>query len=282
MKISKYLEPPERFMWWHWQNLNDRKPHSEENPGLPIRGRCWWHFRKNRTVNFEWNLWGRSFRLGFDIDDEDLTFALALPPVSLYLSFSSTWKWVNRLAPKKVLDSVHYPNTIVIDERECQIAIHGNRLWINPWSKRGEWVKKDPWWERGVSFLINPFEWKHTGHDVRRSDGTWAPYVGCWERDKTPDGREEFTYPYRYVLNNGTVQERTATIFVDRRKWRPLCLRWTSLFERVETCIDVKFSEEVGERSGSWKGGCIGCGYELRPNETPLQCLRRMEAERKF
>jgi hypothetical protein len=26
----------------------------------------------------------------------------------------------------------------------------------------------------------------------------------------------------------------------------------------------------------------VGCGYELRPNETALECLRRMERERKF
>lgn len=46
--------------------------------------------------------------------------------------------------------------------------------------------------------------------------------------------------------------------------------------------IDVEFNAEVGERTGSWKGGCIGCGYQMNPNETPLQALRRMEAERKF
>jgi hypothetical protein len=40
--------------------------------------------------------------------------------------------------------------------------------------------------------------------------------------------------------------------------------------------------DEVGEEAGSWKGGVLGCGYTLLPNETPLQCLRRMEKERKF
>lgn len=32
----------------------------------------------------------------------------------------------------------------------------------------------------------------------------------------------------------------------------------------------------------SWKGGTIGCGYALRPNESPYECLKRMEQERKF
>jgi hypothetical protein len=41
-------------------------------------------------------------------------------------------------------------------------------------------------------------------------------------------------------------------------------------------------SKECGERKGSWKGGTLGCSYELLPNETPLDCLKRMEKERKF
>jgi len=28
--------------------------------------------------------------------------------------------------------------------------------------------------------------------------------------------------------------------------------------------------------------GTLGCGYELLPNETPLECLMRMEKEREF
>lgn len=57
---------------------------------------------------------------------------------------------------------------------------------------------------------------------------------------------------------------------------------WTTLFNRVIRSIDVEFDGEVGERTGSWKGGTIGCEYELRPNETPYECLKRMEQERKF
>lgn len=44
----------------------------------------------------------------------------------------------------------------------------------------------------------------------------------------------------------------------------------------------VEFDDEVGERTGSWKGGCTGCSYEWERNETMLSALRRMEATRKF
>lgn len=102
-----------------------------------------------------------------------------------------------------------------------------------------------------------PWAWKHRLHEVLT---------------------EPETHPYTYTLRSGEVQHRMATIKVYRRTWT----RWWLPFKRVSTSIDVEFSDEVGERSGSWKGGCIGCGYEMRPGETPLQALRRMELMRKF
>jgi hypothetical protein len=138
-------------------------------------------------------------------------------------------------------------------------------------------------WGRHYRMITMPWrDWSHIAHDVLRIDGTWAPYVGSWERDKEPDGRHIESYPYRYLLRNGEKQERTATIYVDRYEWRLRWLRWTRLFRRVSHYIDVSFSAEMGERTGSWKGGTIGCSYELRPGETPLECLRRMERDRRF
>lgn len=119
-------------------------------------------------------------------------------------------------------------------------------------------------------------------HEVRRADGSWVPFIGSWEQEKGTDGREEFTFTYQYKLKREEVQERTATVFVDRRAWRPTGFTWTGLFEKSRQTIDVAFSDEVGERSGSWKGGCVGCSWEMLPGETPEQTLRRMERERIF
>jgi len=88
-------------------------------------------------------------------------------------------------------------------------------------------------------------------------------------------------HPYTYRLESGEIQNRWATISRRRhilgRKWVP---KW--LYAREAQSIDIEFSDEVGERSGSWKGGTIGCSYKLREGETPEECLRRMEEERKF
>lgn len=140
------------------------------------------------------------------------------------------------------------------------------------------------WWHWRTKFWVwRPLgDWRHIRHDVQRPDGSFVPFVGSWEKDKSPDGRHEEVHDYTYVLRNGTVQKRKSTICVEEREWR-----WKLLFtlpypRKVRRCIDVQFDDEVGEGTGSWKGGAVGCGYTLLPNETPLQCLRRMEMERKF
>lgn len=152
-------------------------------------------------------------------------------------------------------------------------------------------------WGDHTKFLHMPWEWKHIKHEVRRADGSWVPFVGGWEvgRDiknkdgqvvikggKEPDGREELSFPYRYVLRSGEIQERIATVHVERREWRRKWTYWFPFFAKRRQSIDVRFDNEVGERTGSWKGGVVGCGYTMLPNETPEMTLRRMEQERIF
>lgn len=138
-------------------------------------------------------------------------------------------------------------------------------------------------WGRHTKVLWIPWRnWVQVAHDVRQATGNWTPFVGSWERGKAPDRRHVETLPYRYMLRSGEVQARTAAVSVERRVRRLRMLRWLPWFQRTTHAIDVTFSDEVGERSGSWKGGCIGCGYELKPGETAPQCLKRMETERRF
>lgn len=59
-------------------------------------------------------------------------------------------------------------------------------------------------------------------------------------------------------------------------------MKWFPFIRTVNKSIEIQFNDEVGEDTGSWKGGCIGCGYNMLPNETPEMTLRRMEKERIF
>lgn len=143
-------------------------------------------------------------------------------------------------------------------------------------------------WGMKYKILHMPWSYDHCRQDVLLKDGSWAPYEPYGNRgfERTPEPPDMYreSFPYRYTLKSGKVQERTATITGERRTW---CwrawpfrkLRWPS---KTRTCIDVAFSDEVGERTGSWKGGTVGCGWELLPSETPLQSLLRMERERIF
>lgn len=146
-------------------------------------------------------------------------------------------------------------------------------------------------WGDFTKFFHMPWEYDHIKCEVMRPDGSWTPYVASYDEGNVnkktglptePDGRWIGTFDYRYTLKSGEVQERIATVYVERREWRQKWLKWTPLFAKVRKSIDYTFSEEVGEQSGSWKGGCISSGAAMRNGETAEQAFRRMERERVF
>lgn len=136
-----------------------------------------------------------------------------------------------------------------------------------PWSY--DWIR--------TSRMLKDGTWLHE----RKGDRKRGIDIDWFSKD-TEDRLWSETHDYYYILNSGEVQERKATIKVEEREWRPMWFRWTKLFAHVRTCIDIEFDQEVGERSGSWKGGTVGCSWDMQPNETPFKALRRMENERKF
>lgn len=148
------------------------------------------------------------------------------------------------------------------------------------------------WGHRRAHFYM-PWMYDHCRTEIMLADGRFVPYERYPRRkqpkgglyvEPEPVGRYRQDFDYRYVLKSGEVQERTAAVTVERRSWcwRTWPFRWLRWPSTTRTSIEVEFSDEVGERSGSWKGGTVGCGYDLLPGETPEACLRRMESERKF
>lgn len=160
------------------------------------------------------------------------------------------------------------------------IAYHHQTFWIYRGGK-GNMNGGNKWWTMDMPFK---YEWVRTSN--LRKDGTWEHETKgnrkeFW-RDEWNDILWKETYPYTYVLKSGEVQHRLATIKVEEREWRWHWFKWLPFPKRISRDIGIDFNAEVGEQTGSWKGGCMGCGYNLLPNETPLECLRRMEKERKF
>lgn len=127
---------------------------------------------------------------------------------------------------------------------------------------------------REAKYIRLPFiamEFDH--HKTIDINGEWMIY----EYDHKDIARE--TYDYSYALSDGGVQNVKATCTRDKRQWHR---KWLPMVKVVVECIDVSFSEGVGERSGSWRGGCTGCGYDLLLGESVEKCIRRMERDRKF
>lgn len=135
-------------------------------------------------------------------------------------------------------------------------------------------------WGARTKIIHMPWAYSHYRTDILMADGSWYRKG----RREWGDVQGQFSeqHPYTYTLKNGTVQERTATIDVDEMEWRWRWFMWLPFPRLVKRCIGVKFNDEVGERTGSWKGGCTGCGYQMLAGESPLDTLRRMERERKF
>lgn len=156
---------------------------------------------------------------------------------------------------------------------------------LDSWGFSWEWGERSIYLKLGAQskFIHLPWDLVHVRHDMLCDDGEWRKAIGSWERkDGDPSPATE-AHPYKYVCRDGEVQDDiVATITVDEREWRWRWFKWLPWPRKIQRCIAVEFSAEVGERRGSWKGGCTGCGYQMWPGETPAECLRRMQRERRF
>lgn len=166
------------------------------------------------------------------------------------------------------------------DPPKWGIAYHNQIFWIYRGGK-GNINGGNKWWTFRVPWRL---DWVRTSN--LRKDGTWEHEIKGDRKDFYKYSWKKViwneTYPYTYTLKSGVIQERLATIKVEEREWRWYWFKWLPYPRQICKTIAVDFSDEVGERTGSWKGGTTGCGYNLLSNETPLECLRRMEKERSF
>ena len=137
-------------------------------------------------------------------------------------------------------------------------------------------------WQKHCKFIYYPWAWTFHKHWVLVKGWQKMVWVEVPNGISSQDLASKDKSPYFYRLENGTTQARVAEFYVDRREWRWRWLSWLPWPRLVRTSIDVTFNDEVGESTGSWKGGTIGCSYDILPGERPVQTLRRMQLERVF
>jgi len=172
--------------------------------------------------------------------------------------------------------------------QDCESAAwgfnyHNNAVWIyigggGNFEGGKKWKTFHMFWELDwirTSTLLVDGTWFHETKSNRKEWGG----DGYGSHDWLNKEKWQEVHPYLDSYDNTTVK---ATISVEEREWRPRGAKWTSLFAKIRKDIMVEFDNEVGKEKGSYKGGTIGCSYEMQPNETPLGCLKRMEKEMKF
>lgn len=219
------------------------------------------------------------------------------------ISFEICGYFDNR--PRINFDLFFFSLTIILPFRnkwtdECDppkwgISIHNKAFWIYRGGKGN--FSGNKWWTWSFPFITK--EWVRTSillSTVTRQNKflrifnkdfvpveTWEHetqgHRKCFYENEWKQKQKSWTYDYTDSYDGEIIP---TTIYVEEREWRPKWLKWTKLFRTVEKSIDVHFSKECGKGKGSYKGGCLGCGYTMLPNEEPLDCLKRMEKERKF
>ena len=254
---------------------------------IDFAGRPWLYLLAYHT-----NMWGLFLKWEWDADgdyDHYLGLQLCICGYTLHANLCTPWA-------KSIAERL--PHRGVNGGAKGGIGF----FWYDSFNfqlagKAWETASKDPWWVNGTSIAM-PWAWYHLDtivYDVNRNEVHADRYSTrrnlknsterlAYSRAESDRRREAKTtyatvYPYRYKLKNGEVQLRTASVVIEKMTWG---LRWWRFPVLTRDYIDVTFSDEVGERTGSWKGGTIGCSYNLLPGESAEACFRRMEQDRKF
>ncbi len=139
------------------------------------------------------------------------------------------------------------------------------------------------------SYFLPWKQWRHVRHSYYGLKGEWiadAPKnwhaMGLNGRPTYEDFKkvEESIPVRRYTFRDFDGEELIATVRLEEMEWRRGTgwWKWLSWFwpPLIRRSVDLRFSGETGKRKGSWKGGTIGSGCELKhPNELHLDGFMR-------
>ena len=164
------------------------------------------------------------------------------------------------------------------EEKKYGISIHSNVIffhlgynlkgWDIPFINYGSAIRWD-------QYIGNPEQYWY--QSSKKECWRSAPYMSNYKENSGE--LTTWTYDYTDPYDNTVVP---CKFWVEEMEWRPKWLKWTKLFTKTKRFIEVDFSEEMGPRKDSWKGGVIGCGFNMLSNEHPMETIRRMEKEFEF
>lgn len=130
-------------------------------------------------------------------------------------------------------------------------------------------------------------QWRHVRHSFYGLEGehiatlpdTGQSYLGNikkWENERAiADSVPTIAFEFKDFDGERIV----ATTKIEEREWRfgTGWFKWLSVFRKpkIIRSLDLRFSEEVGKRKGSWKGGTIGHAIDMLPEELHEESFRR-------
>ena len=129
------------------------------------------------------------------------------------------------------------------------------------------------------SYFLPWTQWRHVRHSFYGLQGehvatlpdTGESYIGNPDRWKREREIADATPTRCFAFDDFDGERITATTKIEEREWRAGTglFKWLSWFRRPKNSrsLDLRFSAEVGQRKGSWKGGTIGHSIEMLPGE---------------
>jgi hypothetical protein len=122
-------------------------------------------------------------------------------------------------------------------------------------------------------------QWNHVRHSLYGLKGEhfWTEPKGAkWEAYR--DAKDSCPrVAFDFEDHDG--ERLIATTLIEEREWHfgTGWFRWLRWFRpaKIRRSLDIRFSGETGPEKGSWKGGTVGTGIDMKPGELHEQAFRR-------
>lgn len=141
--------------------------------------------------------------------------------------------------------------------------------------------------EKSKCYFLPWTQWRHVRHSVYDLDGALYSDLpeGRWNSPEYAEGArlKEACPTATFAFTDFDGEAMTVTTRIEERQWLrgEGWFRWLAWLSKpiIRRSLDLSFSGETGRRKGSWKGGTLGHGIEMRPGETPAAAFERYCAE---
>lgn len=168
--------------------------------------------------------------------------------------------------PFKILTCREYSISLSGEGKYAFLQVnYGIRSWDSDAEQR--WSCFLPW-----------MQWNMVRHTLHNPDGSlfFTEKKGKW--DEYWKARESVpTVKFEFQDSDGEIV--LATCHIEEREWHrgEKWFKWLKYFYKPMVCrsLNLSFNKEVGREKRSWKGGTVGTGIEMLPEETPESAFKR-------